>query len=125
MMSRRLATFWLASAGLLLVQAGAWAQDLRMVETKPADHAVIDGRGGEFFVRFDRPVDHIHSLLSIMRDGNVVQALQPRFKSAPDVLFAMAPALPPGEYKLHWSVRTLAGADLVDGETSFTVGPGH
>jgi hypothetical protein len=47
-------------------------------------------------VRFDRPVDHIHSTLDILRDGKLVERLQPRLKSAPEVLFARAPTLPAG-----------------------------
>jgi len=121
MTSRRAMISGLASASLLLMPAGAWAQTIRVVETGPPDHGTIDSRSSEFFVRFDKPIDHIHSVLAVTQGGKVVEKLQPRFKTEPEVLFAMAPTLPPGEYKLHWLVKTLAGADQVEGDISFTV----
>ena len=82
---------------------------------------MIDGRSGEFLVRFDRPVDHVHSTLDITRDGKLVERLQPRLGSAPEVLFARAPTLPAGDYKLHWLVRTMAGTEAIQGDIAFTV----
>jgi hypothetical protein len=82
---------------------------------------VIGGRSSEFFVRFDRPVDHVPSTLAITRDDKLVERLAPRLESAPEVLFARAPALPAGNYKLHWSVRTMAGVDTMQGDIPFTV----
>jgi methionine-rich copper-binding protein CopC len=123
-MSLRLfATLVLASVGLLAAQSDADAQAVTVLETGPAPHAVIDGSSDGFFVRFDRPIDHIHSRLVIKRGNDVVEGLQPRFKSAPEVLFARAPTLPPGEYTLHWIVRTLEGTDVVEGEVPFSIGP--
>ena len=121
MMSRRLALLALSSVGMLDALAPAWAEDLRVKESTPAAHAVIGGRSSEFLVRFDRPVDHIHSTLDILRDGKLVERLQPRLKSAPEVLFARAPSLPAGDYTLHWSVRTMAGVDVIQGDIPFTV----
>jgi len=97
------------------------AQAPRVLETMPADRAVLNNASGEFYVRFDRPVDHIRSLLLIKRDGVVVRTLQPRFKTQPDVLFAMALPLPSGAYTFHWSVRTLAGTEVLEGEVPFSV----
>jgi methionine-rich copper-binding protein CopC len=125
MMSRRLALVGLSSAfwsiGMVGAAAPARAQDVRVMESAPAASAVIGGRGSEFFVRFDRPVDHVRSILSIQRDGAVVERLQPRLESAPQVLFARAPTLPAGSYQLHWAVRTLAGEKVVQGNIPFTV----
>ena len=72
-------------------------------------------------MRFDRPVDHVRSTLAISRGGRVVERLHPRLESAPDVLFARAPTLTAGDYKLHWTVRTLAGKNVVEGDIPFTV----
>jgi hypothetical protein len=80
---------------------------------------VIDPRSNGSFVRFDKPIDHVRSLLLIKRGNRVVETLQPRLEAAPEVLFARAPTLPPGDYTLHWLVRTLA--DVVDGEISFKI----
>ena len=121
MMSRRLAILALSSMGMLDALAPAWAEEVRVMELTPAARAVIGGPSSEFLVRFDRPVDHVHSTLDIMRDGKLVERLQPRLKSAPEVLFARAPTLPAGDYTLHWSVRTLAGVDLMQGDIPFTV----
>ena len=125
MMSRRLAVVGLSSAfssfGMLGAAAPAWAEDLRVMESAPAASAVIARRGSEFFVRFDRPVDHVRSTLDIMSDGKLVERLKPRLQSAPAVLFARAPTLPPGNYKLHWSVRTMSGVEAIEGDIPFTV----
>jgi methionine-rich copper-binding protein CopC len=121
MMSRRLALVALSSMGMLDALAPAWAEDVHVMESTPAARAVIGGRSSEFLVRFDRPVDHVHSTLDILRDGKLVERLQPRLKSAPEVLFARAPTLPVGDYTLHWSVRTMAGVDVIQGDIPFTV----
>ena len=121
MMSRRLAILALSWMGMLYALAPAWADEVHVVQSTPAASAVIGGRSSEFLVRFDRPVDHVHSTLAITRDGKVVERLQPRLESAPEVLFARAPTLPAGDYKLHWSVRTMAGVDAIQGDIPFTV----
>ena len=87
----------------------------------PADRAVLNNASGEFYVRFDRPVDHIRSLMFVKQDGVVIRALHPRFKTEPDVLFAMALPLPSGAYSFHWSVRSLAGTEVLEGEVPFSV----
>ena len=116
----------LAIAGLacLAAYSDAWAQAIKAVETSPADHATISGAPEPFFVRFDKPVDHIRSRFVVKRGDKIVVTLQPRLKTEPQVLFAQSPSLPPGEYALHWSVKALDGADIVQGEVSFTVARG-
>lgn len=101
--------------------AFAWAQDVQVMDSAPKAKAVIGEPGSAFYVRFDRPIDHIHSNLSILRDGQVVQRLQPRLQSQPDVLFARAPTLPPGEYMLRWTVRTMEGVKVIQGDIPFTI----
>ena len=121
MISRRLGVVGLSSMGLLFMPSGAWAQDIHVMESTPAASAVMDGRSTEFFVRFDRPVDHVHSLLAVVHDGKVVETLHPRLESALEVLFARTSTLPSGDYKLHWSVRTMTGVDVIQGDIPFTV----
>ena len=101
--------------------ASAAAQDVSVLDSAPKAKAVIGEPSSEFFVRFDRPIDHIHSRLSIWRDGRLVEHLQPRLESSPDVLFARAPTLPPGEYMLHWTVRTMQDVKVTEGNIPFTV----
>src|SRR4030081_341259 len=100
MKSRRFAIVVLSSMGMLGALSPAWAQEVRVMQSTPAASAVIAARSSEFFVRFARPVDHIHSTLAIMRDGTLVERLTPRLESAPDVLFEWAAPLPPGSYML-------------------------
>jgi methionine-rich copper-binding protein CopC len=121
MMSRRVAIVVLSAAGVLGAVAPAWADEVHVMQSAPAASAVIAGRSSEFFVRFDRPVDHIHSTLAIMRDGTLVERLTPRLESAPEVLFARAPTLPAGDYTLHWAVRTMEKVDVIQGDIPFTV----
>lgn len=123
MMSRRFLIFGLSSLGLLAIASGASAQDLRVMDSAPKASAVIQGRSSEFFVRFDRPVDHIRSQLSITRGGQLVERLTPRLESAPAVLFARVPTLPAGDYELQWQVRTMTGAEVIQGSIPFTVKP--
>jgi methionine-rich copper-binding protein CopC len=119
--SRRIA----ASMSLMVI---AWAlrpavaDELRVMDSTPMAKAVIDGRTTAFFVRFDRPVDHIHSTLEVTQDGKLIERLPPRLESAPEVLFARAPTLSPGNYNLHWVVRTLSGKEQIQGDIPFSVG---
>ena len=113
----------LALVGLFAIafSASAAAQDVQVMDSAPKAQAVIGEPGSSFFVRFDRPIDHIHSNLSIWRDGRQVEQLQPRLQSSPDVLYARAPTLPPGDYLLRWTVRTMDGVKVIQGDIPFTV----
>ena len=113
----------LVVAGLFAMafSASASAQSVLVLDSAPKAKAVIGEPGSSFFVRFDRPIDHIHSRLSIWRDGRRVEQLQPRLQSSPDVLFARAPTLPPGEYLLRWTVRTMEGVKVIQGDIPFTI----
>ena|SRR5882672_4239388 len=110
---------------LAMLAAGFWkpatAQDVSVLDSAPKAKAVIGEPSSSFFVRFDRPIDHIHSGLSIWRNGQLVEHLQPRLESSPDVLFARAPTLPPGEYMLRWAVRTMQDVKVIEGDIPFTV----
>lgn len=110
---------------LTMLTVGLWrpatAQDVSVLDSAPKAKAVIGEPSSSFFVRFDRPIDHIHSGLSIWRGGQLVEHLQPRLESSPDVLFARAPTLPPGEYLLRWAVRTMQDVKVIEGNIPFTV----
>lgn len=113
-------------AGLLVlpipaVRAQQAAGDVRVLESTPAANAHIGRKSSAFFVRFDRPVDHRKSTLVIKQGDKVVERLHPRLESAPEVLFAAAPTLPPGDYTLHWAVITLQGTKAVEGDIPFKV----
>jgi len=121
MRSRRSALAALFVPLALVIAGSASAQDVRVMDSKPQAKAVIGEPSSEFYVRFDRPVDHIHSQLAIFRDGQLVERLAPRMESAPEVLFARAPTLPPGSYVLRWNVRTMADVKVIEGDIPFTV----
>jgi methionine-rich copper-binding protein CopC len=122
MIGRRI--FLIAGAAIATVpgnQSGA-ADAPQVVETKPANGAKIDGAATDYYVRFNRQIDHIHSVLLIKQNGAVVRRLEPRFDTAPELLFARGAELKPGNYTFHWMVKTLAGAEITEGETRFSVG---
>jgi methionine-rich copper-binding protein CopC len=123
MIGRRL--FLAAAAGAATIAAEGYesqaADAVQVLETMPANGAKIDGAATDYYVRFNRPVDHIHSVLLIKQNGSVVQTLQPRFKTEPEVLFARAPGLKAGNYTFHWVIKTLAGTETTEGEISFSV----
>jgi methionine-rich copper-binding protein CopC len=60
-------------------------------------------------------------VLLIKQNGSVVQTLQPRFKTEPELLFARAPSLKAGNYTFHWVIKTLAGTETAEGEIFFSV----
>jgi len=119
---RRSVIVALVCAGALSALSGAHADDLKVLETGPAANAVLDSVSDGFFVRFDRPVDHINSRLLIKRGSEVVETLQPRLQSNPNVLFARASTLPPGRYTLHWMVKTMTDAKIEQGDVPFSIG---
>jgi methionine-rich copper-binding protein CopC len=106
---------------LLLSLHGALAAPRRMEESFPAAQAVVDGRNAQYSVRFDRLVDHRASRLFITQGGQVIGTLKPSLAAAPEVLFASAPLLAPGDYELHWSARSMAASDVIEGSIPFTV----
>jgi methionine-rich copper-binding protein CopC len=121
---RRGSVVALLTACLLFSAPAARAQDIKVTQTGPAANAVLERAPEGFSVRFDKPVDHIRSLLFIKRGGTVVETLHPRFKTEPQVLYANAAPLPPGDYTLSWSVITLEDTHVTEGEIPFTITAG-
>jgi methionine-rich copper-binding protein CopC len=111
----------LGLAAAFLTGSAAAAEDILVLDSQPKAQAVIGEPGSAFFVRFDRPIDHVKSSLSIWRGDELIERLQPRLESAPEVLFARAPTLPPGSYRLHWAVRTVEDVKVLEGSIPFTV----
>jgi len=117
---RRMLLVLAVAAGLPTLQT-AHAEDLKVIETGPAANAVLSGPSDGFFVRFNQPVDHVASRIFVKRGGEIVETLVPRLQSNPNVLFARAPALPPGQYTLHWVVKTLADSKVEEGDVPFSM----
>jgi len=114
--------------GLVIPAVVAGSPDVlaqKVVQTMPAKDGTLSSAEGDYFVRFDQPVDHIHSTIDIKQDGKTVQTLHPRLKSEPNVLFARAPNLAPGKYVMHWSVPAANGSTVYQGDVSFSVEKGR
>lgn len=120
-MKRRTALAGLLSAPLAARAACAQEEWISILDSHPKAQAVIGEPGSSFYVRFDRPIDHERSNLSIWQGDRLIERMAPRLDSAPDVLFAQAPTMPNGTYRLHWAVRTLAGVKVLQGDIAFTV----
>jgi hypothetical protein len=121
MVARRTTILVMAGVAMLTAFAAARADDLKVLETNPVANGTLDKRSDGFFVRFNQPVDHVNSRLVIKRGNDVVETLQPRLQSDPNVLFARAAGLPDGQYVMHWYVKTLAGAKVEQGDVPFSV----
>jgi methionine-rich copper-binding protein CopC len=119
---RRWKIFSLACAVVGAALSAVAADELKVLDTGPVANAVLESVSDGFFVRFDRPVDHMNSRLLVKRGGEVVETLQPRLQSSPNVLFARAATLPPGKYTLHWIVKTMQDTNMVEGDVPFSIG---
>lgn len=123
-MLRRLtiaALLTMAASPLATLGAQQPTHDVNVTESEPKANARIGRSSSAFFVRFDRPVDHIKSTLVIKQGDKVIERLHPRLESSPQVLFASAPTLPPGSYMLHWMVITIQGTKAISGDIPFQV----
>lgn len=116
-------TFSFLAIPALLTAGHAMAQ--KVVETMPVQDGTLSGASGDYFVRFDQPVDHIHSTIDIKQGSKVLETLHPRLKSEPNVLFARAPNLKPGKYVMHWTVPAADGSTMYQGDVSFSVPEGR
>jgi len=112
---------WAILALLLRSTEAAPAHPMHVLASTPAAEAIMRGTNAQYIERFDGPIDHAQSRLEILRDGHVVERLNPLLDSAVDVLFASAPALEPGHYVLHWSVKSIPDQDDSDGTIPFSV----
>ena len=81
----------------------------------------MDGRQTVFFIRFDGPVDHAASVLTVLQDGRVIQVLHPRLNSRPNTLYSGVRRLASGAYVLHWMTRSMSDRDVSEGEISFSI----
>jgi methionine-rich copper-binding protein CopC len=86
------------------------------------ESVAIGELGTEVLIRFDRPISHDQSSLSLIRDGKVVATLHPRLQAAPKVLFVRIPTPTAGNYLVRWPVCPEGGNERYDGEFPFTIG---
>jgi uncharacterized membrane protein YkgB/methionine-rich copper-binding protein CopC len=90
-----------------------------VVASYPKPNDVVDGSMFQISLRFDLPVDHKRSTLTLRSREGVLQ-LRPRLESAPNYLFSIAGPLAPGAYELVWEAR-LSGGQTRRGTIPFTV----
>jgi hypothetical protein len=100
------------------------AQTAALKPTGPIrlESVTIGENGTEILVRFDRPISHEQSWLSLLRDGKVVATLHPRLESQPNVLFVRIHTPAKGNYIVRWTVCPAGSNDRFDGEFPFVVG---
>ena len=112
------------SVGVLcLLGLPAHAQTKRDAATSIGLQSVTVGeRSTELLLRFDRPINHAASWLSLIRDGRVIESVHFRLETAPNVLFARIRTPEPGHYIVRWTVCPEGSDDRYDGELPFTVG---
>jgi methionine-rich copper-binding protein CopC len=122
---KRFVTATLLLAVLLaptLPSSRAWARAMMMTDSHPKAQETVDGLNAQYSVRFDGPVDHRQSLLSITgADGKEIRVMHPLLDSAPDFLFASGPRLAGGDYQLHWVVRSIPDGEISSGAVPFKV----
>jgi methionine-rich copper-binding protein CopC len=69
----------------------------------------MDGSATSFAIRFDRPVDHARSRLTLVTPQGD-RSLQPRLEAEPNTLFSPIGRLEPGGYELRWEAVEPGGA---------------
>jgi hypothetical protein len=84
--------------------------------------ATIGERGTELLLRFDRPINHVRSWLSLIYDGRIVEIIHFRLEAAPNVLFARIQTPAPGNYIVRWTVCPEGSDNRYEGEFPFAVG---
>jgi methionine-rich copper-binding protein CopC len=120
----RIALAVVGAVAALTFGGSAVAATMHVVQSWPAAQATMNGDQTEFFVRFDGPVDHAASVLSVIRDGRIVQLLHPRLNTQPNTLYSGVRKLAPGAYRLHWATYSLRDHSLSQGTINFTVSQG-
>ena len=122
MAARSLRVIALVVLCLLSLQSHAQTTAPKSAGPIRLESVTIGARGTEVLVRFDRPIDHGQSWLSLVREGKVVATLHPRLEAQPNVLFVRIQTPTAGNYIVRWTVCPAGSNDRYDGEFPFTVG---
>jgi hypothetical protein len=107
---------------LLSLQSHAQTAALKASEAIRLESVTIGERSTEVVIRFDRPISHGRSWISLVHDGKIVATIYPRLEAEPNVLFARIHTPGPGDYIVRWTVCPEGHSDRYDGEFPFTVG---
>jgi len=98
----------LTFAASLPWSAACWARSMSVVGSFPMVDQIMDGRATSFSIRFDGPIDHAASRLTLVTPHGV-RSLRARLDSEPNTLFTAVGALPAGSYALRWEARAMDG----------------
>lgn len=121
MMKQLLGAMALALVCLAGLPLESHASDTLAALPAPRTSVSVGARATEFYIHFDRPVNHQLSSLAVLRDGKIVEMLNARLDAAPNVLFARIPTLPSGRYVLRWTFCPAGTDDRYTGEVAFTI----
>jgi methionine-rich copper-binding protein CopC len=92
---------------------------MSLVEHVPAVTQLIDGNTLAFALRFDQPINHYRSTLTLVTpDGTSM--LRPRLSAQPNTLYSAIGRLMPGAYELRWQAYAASG-ETWEGAVPFTV----
>ncbi len=87
---------------------GCWARAMSVVGSFPMVNQIMDGSATSFAIRFDGPVDHAASRLTLVTPKST-RPLHARLGGEPNTLFSAVGALPPGSYELRWEAHAMDG----------------
>jgi methionine-rich copper-binding protein CopC len=107
---------FLAAAFLATAHA---AQAMSMIEQSPRINHIMDGSAVSFALRFDRPLDHKSSALTVVGPHGS-KTLRVRLNAEPNTLYSALGRLEPGDYELRWKARSSSG-EMLAGGFPFTV----
>jgi methionine-rich copper-binding protein CopC len=88
--------------------SGCWARPMSVLESFPMVDQIMDGTATSFSIRFDGPVNHATSRLTLVTPHGA-RALHARLDSEPNTLFTGVGILPSGSYELRWEARAMDG----------------
>lgn len=108
---------------LLDLQSLAQTAEPHATVVRRWESVTIDEHGMDLLIRFDRPINHERSWLSLLRHGEVIETMHARLQAAPNVLFARIRIPPPGDYVVRWVMCPEKSDERYDGEFLLTVGP--
>ena len=121
MMARCLSPMALAFLCLIGLQLSGHAADTVASLPSSRTSILVGAKSTEFYVHFERPVNHALSSLVVVHGGKVIETLSARLEAAPNVLFARMPTPSSGRYVLRWTFCPAGTDDRFIGEIPFTI----
>lgn len=109
----------LAAAALFPASARAHAF---LAHAEPRVGSTVSKPPAALTLSFTEPVEGDFSRVEVLDAQSKAIAIGPVERVQPDQLRATLPALPPGEYTVHWTV-TSVDTHQTDGRFTFTISP--